>query len=247
MAHTNATTHYSLPQFLSTDKPAWLTDVNPAYEAIDTAIYNAKDAADDAQADATQALSDAGTAKTTADAADAKGSGAVASIADAFDTTATYDLGDHTVYNSLLYVCTTPVTTPGPWTGSANWTRTTLEDIIDGVASSIDGKADASTVYTKTEADTLLAAKLDSSYHVSTANGTFGGLVGDNQIWLIAVQRLTTTNTCVVIASRYGTTVFVKEIVKDSGFAYVTNAQGTISFTFNNSSTGVAGGAYKLA
>lgn len=133
MAHTNATTHYSLPQFLSTDKPAWLTDVNPAYQAIDTAIYNAKDAADDAQADATQALSDASSAGTTATAADAKGSGAVASLADTFDATATYTVGDCVIYNNLMYVCTVAVDNPGPWTGSGNWSRTTAEAEIDKV------------------------------------------------------------------------------------------------------------------
>ena len=42
MSHTNSTTHYSLPQFVTSDKPAWLTDINNAYTAIDTGIYNAQ-------------------------------------------------------------------------------------------------------------------------------------------------------------------------------------------------------------
>lgn len=134
MAHTNSTTHYSLPQFVTTDKPAWLTDINGAFSAIDTAIYNAKDAADDAQADATQAGTDAGNALTTANAADAKGSGAVASIADAFDSTATYAVGAKVMYNSLLYTCSVAVTTPGAWTGSANWTRTTVKNMVPASA-----------------------------------------------------------------------------------------------------------------
>ena len=41
--------------------------------------------------------------------------------------------------------------------------------------------------------------------------------------------------------------IFFKEIVKDSGFAYVTNSQGTVSITYSNSSMGVSGGAIKLA
>lgn len=133
MAHTNSTTHYQLPQFLSTDKPAWLTDVNPAYDAIDTAIYNAQTAADDAQTDATAAISSALAAGTTASAADAKGSGAVASLADTFDQTATYTEGDCVVYNNLMYVCIVAIDNPGPWTGSANWSRTTTEAEIDKV------------------------------------------------------------------------------------------------------------------
>lgn len=130
MGHTNSTTNYALPQFITTDKPAWLTDINGAFLAIDTGMDAAKDAADNAQSDATQALTDAGNAATAAAAADAKGAGAVASIADAFDPTTVYSVGDYVVYNSLLYRCSVAVVTPGPWTGSANWERKTLEEII---------------------------------------------------------------------------------------------------------------------
>lgn len=141
MSHTNSTTNYGLPQFLTTDKPFWLTDINGAFSDIDTAIKAAKDAGDDAQNDATQALSDASSASSAAAAADAKGAGAVASLADAFDSTSTYIVGDIVIYNSLLYRCYSAVTTPGPWTGGTNWARTTVENIIGD-------KADASTVPT---------------------------------------------------------------------------------------------------
>lgn len=46
MAHTNQTQHYNLPQFIGSDIPSWLVDVNQAYTAIDTAIYEAKNTAD---------------------------------------------------------------------------------------------------------------------------------------------------------------------------------------------------------
>ena len=46
MSHTNETTNYQLPQFLGSDKPAWLTDINGAFSAIDAAIYEAKSEAD---------------------------------------------------------------------------------------------------------------------------------------------------------------------------------------------------------
>lgn len=38
MSATNATTNYSLPLFIGTDKPAWLVDWNSAMSAIDAAI-----------------------------------------------------------------------------------------------------------------------------------------------------------------------------------------------------------------
>ena len=137
MSHTNTTTNFGLPQFITTDKPAWLTDVNVAYAAIDTAMKNNQTAAANAQGDATQALLDAASAGTTATGADAKGSGALASIADTFSTTDTYNAGDLVIYNNLLYRCTTDVTTPGAWTGSTNWTRETLETKIDNLSGSI--------------------------------------------------------------------------------------------------------------
>ena len=39
MSHTNQTTHYNFPQFVGTDQPAWLTDVNGAFSSIDNEIY----------------------------------------------------------------------------------------------------------------------------------------------------------------------------------------------------------------
>ena len=129
MGHTNSTPNYNLPQFLTTDKPAWLTDINGAMLAIDTGIDAAKDAADAAQGDATQAGLDASSALSTASSADAKAGGAVASIAATFDPTSTYALNAIVMYNSLMYRCTSAVITPGAWTGSTNWTRMTTTDL----------------------------------------------------------------------------------------------------------------------
>lgn len=55
MSHTNSTTNYNLPQFVGSDKPAWLGDINPAMSAIDTAIKNASDSATTADGKATTA------------------------------------------------------------------------------------------------------------------------------------------------------------------------------------------------
>lgn len=137
MGHTNSTTHYSLPQFLTSDKPAWLTDINNAMSDIDTAVYNAQSDATTAGNNATQALSDASSASTAAATADAKGAGACASIETAFDSTAVYAVGAKVMYNSLLYRCTVAVTTPGPWTGSANWERITVNSIIPANAANL--------------------------------------------------------------------------------------------------------------
>ena len=39
MSHTNSTTNYNLPEFIGTDTPGWLTDINGAMADIDAAIY----------------------------------------------------------------------------------------------------------------------------------------------------------------------------------------------------------------
>lgn len=137
MSHTNSTPNYNLPQFLTTDKPAWLTDINGAFSDIDTAVNNAQSKADTAYNNAGTAQGDATTALTNAATADAKAAGAIASIANAFDTTSIYGVGDLVMYNSLLYICSTAVTTPGAWTGPTNWTRITVEDITPANAGAL--------------------------------------------------------------------------------------------------------------
>ena len=76
MSSTNHTTNYNLPQFLGSDKPAWLGDINPAFSAIDTAMHanatKAQQGVDDAssaQSTANTAVLNAGTAQTTAETA----------------------------------------------------------------------------------------------------------------------------------------------------------------------------------
>lgn len=130
MSHTNSTTNYSLPQFITTDKPGWLTDINGAFSDIDTNLKSVSDTASSASSNAVQALSDASAANTLAGTADAKGTGALASTSDVFDATSTYSVNDVVIYNNLLYICTTAVNVPGPWDAS-HWSRTTVEDLLN--------------------------------------------------------------------------------------------------------------------
>lgn len=62
MGATNHTANYSLSQFISTDKPAWLQDYNGDMLKIDTGINAAKLAADTASNAASSAQNDATTA-----------------------------------------------------------------------------------------------------------------------------------------------------------------------------------------
>lgn len=61
MSHTNSTPNYNLPQFVGTDKPTWLNDVNGAMSAIDTQMKANADGVTTADTKATTANNAIGT------------------------------------------------------------------------------------------------------------------------------------------------------------------------------------------
>lgn len=136
MAHTNQTPNYELSQFLGTDKPAWLVDYNGDMEKIDLGMKAAKDVADAAKAEADQGALDIAAVTVTANSADAKASGAVSDLADAYDSTSTYNVGDYVIYNSILYRCITAIIVPESFDGT-HWVRTTVEEITAALSSDI--------------------------------------------------------------------------------------------------------------
>lgn len=69
MGHTNSTANLSLPQFIGTDKPTWLGDVNGAFSAIDSYAGTNDAAVAGAVSDASSAIAQAASAVSTANAA----------------------------------------------------------------------------------------------------------------------------------------------------------------------------------
>lgn len=69
MGHTNSTANLSLPQFIGTDKPTWLGDVNGAFLAIDGYVGTNDAAVAAAASDASSAISQASAAVNTANTA----------------------------------------------------------------------------------------------------------------------------------------------------------------------------------
>lgn len=245
MAHTNSTTHYNLPQFVTTDKPAWLTDFNGAMSAIDSGIYEAKDAADDAQTDATQALSDSASALSTASTADGKGSGAVASIANTFSTTSTYAVDDLVMYNNLLYKCVVAVNTPGVWTGSTNWARTT----VAGLNNAMDLRMDAVETKTTGGNPNITITKSSGAWNISNLGMRKFGNVVELSITVLGSGQAVAAGT-----NGFVGTINKPPIVRSNGMAFIgtgilacsINTDGTVSIrplidnTNWNSSTGGA-------
>ena len=58
-------------------------------------------------------------------------------VADDYDATATYEVGDLCVYKGVLYECTTAITTAEAW-NSAHWSRINLGDIVADIDGSIE-------------------------------------------------------------------------------------------------------------
>ena len=86
MSHTNRTTNLQLPQFIASDKPTWLGDVNGAMLAIDTAYGNIEATANGATSTANNALTNANNAVTTANQASSDASDAVSDASLALTT-----------------------------------------------------------------------------------------------------------------------------------------------------------------
>lgn len=111
MSHTNTTTNYGLPQFLSSDKPAWMADINVAFADIDTQMKLNADAAADAQSDVNDAS---------------------LNFAAGYSNASTYDVGDVVVYNNRMYICDVAVTVPESF-DITKWTYYRVSNTADAV------------------------------------------------------------------------------------------------------------------
>ena len=166
MGHTNSTANLALPQFIGTDKPTWLSDVNGAFAAIDTyagnndaalAITDAK--ADTAIGDAASAVTTAGNAATTA--------GNAAATATAANTVAGNALTVANGINSKVGVLTDLTTTD----------KSTVVNAINEV----NGKDAGDIAYDNTGSG-LTATNVQAAID-EVAQGGGGGGVGD---WTLA-------------------------------------------------------------
>ncbi len=140
MASINKTPHYNLSQFGDSpdDKPSWRGDYTADMSKIDSQMYrNATDA--------TTAASTANTAKSTADNA--------LSLAQ----TNKSDIAEQESYFTALGVTSEPTAQALMSTinGKAeNTALTALQGTVSSLSDTVSGKADATQVYTKAQADT---------------------------------------------------------------------------------------------
>ena len=143
MSHTNSTTNYGLPEFLSSDKPAWMADINTAFATIDTTMKANEDSA-------SQANTDIGTMGLN--------------LAPGYSNASTYDVGDIVMYNKRVYICDVAVTVPEAF-DSAKWSYYRLSDAGETANANADllGNTDISSVGDGTVTGAVIALNANLS------------------------------------------------------------------------------------
>lgn len=159
MGHTNSTANLSLPQFISTDKPTWLGDVNGAFSAIDSYAGTNDAAVAGAVSDASSAIAQAASAVSTATAANTTAGNA--------STAATNAVG--TANNAMSLVNQTNIKI-----GTlANLTTTDKSSIVNAI-NEVDGK-DAGDITYDNSGSGLTATNVQDAIDEVAQGGGGGG------------------------------------------------------------------------
>lgn len=174
--HTNSTPNYNLPQFVSTDKPTWLGDVNGAMSAIDTAIAGVNSTAAGADSKADNAVTTANTAAGTASDA--------ATLAETANTNATSALT--TAGNAATAASAAQSTAEAASTAAS--AASTKADTADGKADANALKIGDLTTLTTTDKTDLVGA-INEVNAKPSGGGTAADITYDN-----TTSGLTATN-----------------------------------------------------
>lgn len=163
MSSINKTPHYNLSQFGDSpdDKPSWRGDYTGDMSRIDSQMYRN-------ETDATTATSTANTAKNTADKA--------------FELAQTNksDIAEQESYFTALGVTSKPTAQALMSTinGKAEHTAlAALQGTVSSLSGRVDGKADASQVYTKAQADTTFTKQGGYSGTAQDLNSAISGVL----------------------------------------------------------------------
>lgn len=162
MSSINKTPHYNLSQFGDSpdDKPSWRGDYTGDMSKIDSQMYRN-------ETDATTATSTANTAKNTADNA--------LELAQANKG----DIAEQESYFTALGVTSEPTAQALMSTinGKAeNTALTALQGAVSSLSGRVDGKADASQVYTKAQTDTTFVKQGGYPGTAQELNSAIGGV-----------------------------------------------------------------------
>lgn len=170
MGHTNETSNYHLPQFIGTDKPTWLGDVNGAMLAIDNAIAGvASDAtsavsiANGAATLATSASEAASAATTTAEAASTAATSA-ASVANTAADTANNAQSTAVLAKSTADTASATATATDTKVGALTDLQTTDKTSVVAAINEIDGEVNKGSVSVTADGVKTIGALLEDLF-----------------------------------------------------------------------------------
>lgn len=219
MGHTNSTPNYNFPQFVGTDKPTFLGDINGAFLAIDSAIAGVAADADSAASVANTAASTAAGAVETANTA-ASTAASAASTATAAQSTA------NTAADTANNAQSTAVLAKSTADSAATDAATAITDSAQAVADAAEAKAAA--VRGKVEV---------TSDGVKTYAQIYNEIFAACDFSKINVQSIMTLDSLVLqveeIASNYA-------IFSGAYGTYINIKRNTVYFASNNSGVDTA-------
>lgn len=150
------------------------------------------------------------------DVAGSGGGGDDHNLADAYDPSATYNIGDYCIYSNDLYFCTTKITTAEAW-NSSHWTQVTVTDTFRRVveltqaqynALSTDQQHD-NTIYCITDAGGGGGGGADSFGNVIVGSTTVAASTPGDDLELVAGTNIVltpnTTNKSVTVSAELNT------------------------------------------
>ena len=244
MSYAQGTTHYNFPQIAGTDRPTF-ADANRAFRTLDAKLYALEGSAtevdgrlDRAEGNIVQLQNDVQTAQGTADLAKSTADTAVeqigitntnvsqlttrvgnkfdsVGIADPYDTSATYAVGDVVTYNGQRYRCTTAVTVAEPF-DVTKWIGEDVETVLNEIKSDLTEVTKLETVtYTGTPssgsivipsnvvdiADTIVEAHSTQGVAIALPYKFYSGDTSQWQVLITSNQLAPSTSTSPITIS----------------------------------------------
>lgn len=164
-----------------------MTGVTPGTDNTKWKLFIDNSAATEAAAAATSAAATANTAAQNA-------TNATGYIADTYDATKTYAVGDYVIYSGKLYRCNTAITTAEAWT-AAHWTETQVGDDVGELKSALGKDEITSLLLDDPIPDTVQAITFDASGNVQTITYSRDGAAVRTDAFVFADGSITETRT----------------------------------------------------
>ena len=165
--HTNSTQNYNLPQFIGSDKPTWLGDVNTAMSTIDTAIgTNASN------------ISSLGTRVTSAEGVASQASTDVATLRGTVNTLSDNVTTVTTTANNAQSTATSALNTANSANGKADSNATA----IAGLDTRMDTAEANITNFNLTTYNSASVTRSTGTYDFNNQKYIIGRYVGENSL-----------------------------------------------------------------